>query len=226
MSKAKRSIQRKEKGVKEEVKKENILKKGLDSLKQKIESTSKSAKILFIMIVICIITGTIGYNLYIPARDIYITDSKSEEEKRKVYDFPEGSEERKAQEEIYQESLKVYGETRDKYNTKTDGFLDSLFNGLLLDFIHYDFARFLIIFGILLPFLAIFLMFIGGPINFTLAIINITILAPYKILKYFFNIFREKNNSKNKEKQNAKIEMESKHSKNKKTSSKHSLETA
>ena len=220
MAKAKRSV---EKHTKKETrgKEEGILKKGVNAFKARLIDAKKATIILFVMILLSIITGILGYYLYTPAKELYISESTFQSETRKIYDFPKDSEERNAQQVKADEAQEVFATVVDKYTADTNSLISNYAK------LHSNFIKLIIAILIIAPFASIGIMFIGGPINFLFAIINIIIVAPCKAIKYLFNCFREKSSKDSKEDKKSKAKQSIKKDV-KKPSSKHSkkLETA
>ena len=72
-------------------KEEGLLKKGVNAFKARLIDAKKATIILFVMILLSIITGILGYYLYTPAKELYISESTFQSETRKIYDFPKDS---------------------------------------------------------------------------------------------------------------------------------------
>lgn len=216
MAKAKRNIKNtnKEKGMKE-----GVLKRGGKAFKRKLIDAQKATIILFVMILLSIITGILGYYLYTPAKELYVAESTFQTESRKIYDFPKDSEERANQAAKADEAQEVFATVMDKYSGDSNILITKYAS------LHSNFVKLLIAIAIVAPILAIGIMFIGGPITFLFAIINIIVIAPCKAIKYLFNCFRA-NSSDEKEEKRAKAKKSI--VKDAKSPSKHSkkLETA
>ncbi len=221
MTKAKRSLEetKKEKRAKKE--EEGVLRRGVKAFKNRLVDAQKATIILFVMILLGIITGILGYYLYTPAKELYVAESTFQSESRKIYDFPKDSEERANQATKADEAQEVFATVMDKYTSDS--------NMLIANYakLHSNFIKLVIAIAIVAPFAAIGIMFIGGPITFLFAIINIVIIAPCKAIKYLFNCFREKSSKDSKEDKRSKAKKEIEKI-SPKTSSKHSkeLETA
>ena len=221
MAKAKRSVEKHTKKETRGKKGEGILKKGVNAFKSKLIDAKKATIILFVMILLSIITGILGYYLYTPAKELYISESTFQSETRKIYDFPKDSEERNAQQVKADEAQEVFATVVDKYTADTNSLISSYAK------LHSNFIKLMIAISLVAPFISIGIMFIGGPINFLFSLINIIIVAPCKAIKYLFNCFREKSSKDSKEDKKSKAKQSIKKDA-KKPSSKHSkkLETA
>lgn len=209
------------KKTKEVKKEEGLIKRGASAFKARLIDAKKATIILFVMILLSIITGILGYYLYTPAKELYVLESTLQSETRKIYDFPKDSEERNAQQVKADEAQEVFATVVDKYTADTNSLISNYAK------IHSNFIKLMIAVSLVAPFVAIGIMFIGGPINFLFAIINIIIVAPCKAIKYLFNCFREKSSKDSKEDKKSKAKQSIKKDA-KKPSSKHSkkLETA
>lgn len=221
MAKAKRSVEKHTKKETRGKKGEGILKKGVNAFKSKLIDAKKATIILFVMILLSIITGILGYYLYTPAKELYVSESTLQSETRKIYDFPKDSEERNAQQVKADEAQEVFATVVDKYTADTNSLISNYAK------IHSNFIKLMIAVSLVAPFISIGIMFIGGPINFLFSLINIIIVAPCKAIKYLFNCFREKSSKDSKEDKKSKAKQSIKKDA-KRPSSKHSkkLETA
>lgn len=155
-------------------------------LVKKSQNAQKATRILVIVMLFGIITGMIGVYLYHPAKEIFYSERQYIEETRNIFDYKVDSQERVAQQEKANQALEVYSSVMDKYTQDTNFLISGYAN------LHSNFIKTIIAILVVLPFLAIFLMFIGGPINFIFALINIFIVAPIKVAVYLFRSFREK----------------------------------
>ena len=165
-------------------KKENIFVRVAKLLKKKSEEAKKATLLLFVMILLSVITGIFGCYLYTPAKEIHVAESTFIEETKEVFDYDVNSKERVAQQEKADEALSTYSEVMNEY-TKSDNPVVSGFAK-----IHSNFLKTLIGILIVLPFLAILIMFIGQPINFMFAISNMIIVVPVTALVYLFKSLR------------------------------------
>lgn len=182
-------------------KKKNIFSRIGKSLKERSKKAKKQTLLLLIFILIAIINGIVGAYLYTPTKETYVAQTTYERESRRVYDYPKDSQERKEEEKSRDEALEVYSTVMDKYSTDT--------NFLVSDFIkiHSIFVKCLIWLVILLPYLAIILMFIGHPVNFMFAFANIIIVYPIKAGIYLFKSFREQKTEASSPKHEKKLEV-------------------
>lgn len=165
-------------------KKENIFKRVGRFLKKKSEEAKKATLLLFVMILLAIITGIFGLYLYSPAKEISVAESTFVSETQKVFDYEKDSEERASQQSKAEEAYATYAEVMDEYNS-SDNPVVSGYAG-----IHSSFLKIAIWIAIILPFLAIAIMFIGQPVNFLFAIINMVIVVPVTAIVYLFNSLR------------------------------------
>ena len=177
MAKVKNNVEVKEK-------KENIFKRVGRFLKKKSEEAKKATLLLFVMILLAIITGIFGLYLYSPAKEISVAESTFVSETQKVFDYEKDSEERASQQSKAEEAYATYAEVMDEYNS-SDNPVVSGYAG-----IHSSFLKIAIWIAIILPFLAIAIMFIGQPVNFLFAIINMVIVVPVTAIVYLFNSLR------------------------------------
>lgn len=223
MAKGKRCANKStKKETKKEKKEEGLIKRGVNAFKTKLVDAKKATIILFVMILLGIITGILGYYLYTPAKELYVAESTFQSESRKIYDYPKDSEERNAQQTKADEAEEVFGTVVDKYSADS--------NGLIANYakLHSNFVKLVIAIVLVAPFAAIGIMFIGGPIKFLFAIINIFIVAPCTAIKYLFNCFRDKSSKNVKEDKRSKAKQSIKKDAKKPSSSKkqRKLETA
>ena len=167
-----------------EIKKENFFKRVANFLKKKSEEAKKATLLLFVMILLAIITGIFGLYLYSPAKEISVAESTFVSETQKVFDYEKDSEERASQQSKAEEAYATYAEVMDEYNS-SDNPVVSGYAG-----IHSSFLKIAIWIAIILPFLAIAIMFIGQPVNFLFAIINMVIVVPVTAIVYLFNSLR------------------------------------
>lgn len=174
----------------EKIRKEGFFKRIGRTLKRKSQEAEKATTLLFIMILLSIITGICGYYLYTPAKEMYIAESTFQKESREIYDYAVDSEERAEQITKAEEAEKVFASVMDRYT------VDS--NDLIAKYatIHSTFIKLLIAITIVLPFVAIAVMFIGAPINFIFALANIVIVTPVKAVVYLFNSLRPEKKDK------------------------------
>lgn len=170
--------------VEKNVKKENFFKRVGKFLKKKSEDARKATLLLFVMILLSIITGIFGAYLYSPAKEISVAESTFVSETQKVFDYEKDSEERASQQSKAEEAYATYAEVMDEYNS-SDNPVVSGYAG-----IHSSFLKIAIWIAIILPFLAIAIMFIGQPVNFLFAIINMVIVVPVTAIVYLFNSLR------------------------------------
>lgn len=172
-------------------KKEGVLKKLGRAFTARSQGAEKATIILFVLILLSIISGIFGFYLYEPAKEIYISESQMHKEIRAVYDFSSGTDERTAQEARAQEAQNFYGSIMDKY-VSNDNAVIQAYAGL-----HSDFIKTLIAIAIILPYFAIGLMFVGNPVNFIFAVVNMLLVIPIKSIIFLFCSFRaEKKPSK------------------------------
>ena len=167
-----------------EVKKDNFFKRVGKFLKRKSEEAKKATLLLFVFILFSIITGIFGLYLYSPAKEISVAESTFVSETQKVFDYKVDSKERASQQKKADEAYATYAEVMNEY-TKSDNPVVSGFAK-----IHSNFLKTLIGILIVLPFLAILIMFIGQPINFMFAISNMIIVVPVTALVYLFKSLR------------------------------------
>ncbi|MBQ8379692.1 MAG: hypothetical protein IJX34_02635 [Clostridia bacterium] len=181
------------------VKKEGVFKRIGKFLRKKSNEAQRATLILFILILLSIITGIVGGYLYQPAKEMYVAESTFHDESREIYDYKIDSDERAEQIAKADEAEKVFASVMDKYTTDS--------NVLIAKYatIHSTFLKLIIAILVVLPFLAIGIMFIGAPINFLFAIANIIIVTPAKVVIYLFNSLRPEKKPK------AKKERPSKH---------------
>ena len=171
-------------------KKEGIFKRFGRFLTKKSREAQRASVLLFIIILLSIITGIIGYYLYQPAKEIYVAENTFQKESREIYDFKVDTEERANQIAKADEAEKVFASVMDRYTTDS--------NALIANYarIHSSFLKIIIAFLVIAPFGAIALMFIGAPINFLFALANIFIVAPIKAIIYLFNSLRPEKKEK------------------------------
>ena len=182
---AKRMI---EKGVEKKetkkVKKESFF----TNIKDKLIASSKRAKnattVLFIMILLSIISGIFTFYLAEPAKELYVAENAFIKETRSVYDYAVDSEERATQQTKADEAIATYGKIVDEYKSSENAVISGYAS------IHSNFIKILIALAIVLPFIAIVIMFIGSPVNFLFAVINMVIVMPITAIIYLFNSFR------------------------------------
>lgn len=173
-------------------KKEGIFRRIGKFLSKKSREAQRASVLLFIIMLMCVITGICGGYLYQPAKEIYVSESVFQKESREIYDYKIDSEERAAQIAKADEAEKVFATVMDKYTTDS--------NSLIANYakIHSSFVKLIIAILIVAPFGAIALMFIGAPVNFLFALANIFIVAPVKAMVYLFNSLRPEKKEKTK----------------------------
>ena len=171
-------------------------------LKEKSERAQKATRLLVVLARLSVITGLIGFYLYTPAKQIYVAESTFIKESRNIYDYKVDTDERAKQIEKANEAETVYASVMDKYTTSDNFLIKGYAN------IHGDFFKVIIALAIVLPFVAIALMFIGSPVNFLFAVANIVIVAPVSAAIYLFNSFREGKNQKNSKISTKNLELE------------------
>ena len=170
--------------VEVKVKKENFFKRVAKLLKKKSEDAKKATLLLFVMILLSIITGIFGCYLASPAKDMYVAESTFVSETKKVFDYEVDSKERVVQQEKADEALTTYSKVMDEYNSSDNPVVSGYAS------IHSSFLKIAIWIAIILPFLAIGIMFIGQPVNFMFAISNMIIVVPVTALVYLFKSLR------------------------------------
>lgn len=182
---AKRMI---EKGVEKKeskkVKKEGFFTKIKKRFLASSEKAKKATVILFIMILLSIISGIFTFYLAEPAKELYVAENAFIKETRSVYDYAVDSEERATQQTKADEAIATYGKIVDKYKSSENAVISGYAS------IHRNFIKILIALAIVLPFIAIVIMFIGSPVNFLFAVINLSIVLPITGIIYLFNSFR------------------------------------
>jgi hypothetical protein len=159
-------------------------------LSERSKGAQKATLVLFILILFAIISGIFGFYLTEPAKEIYISENQFIKETREIYDFEEGSEERTAQEGRAKDATEFYGSIMQKYTTSENEVVKAYAT------IHSNFIKALIALALVLPFVAIAIMFIGSPINFIFAVVNMVIVIPVKAIVYLFNSFRSERSEK------------------------------
>lgn len=167
-----------------EIKKENFFKRVVNFLKKKSEDAKKATLLLFVFILLSVITGIFGFYLVTPAKEIHVAESTFISETQKVFDYEKDSEERVSQQKKAEEAYTTYEEVMNEYNS-SDNPVVSGYAG-----IHSSFLKIAIWIAIILPFLAIGIMFIGQPINFMFAIANMIVVIPVATIVYLFNSLR------------------------------------
>lgn len=182
--------QKKENG-RRKAKKENLFSKIGAFLSESSKNAERATIVLFILILLSIISSIFVYYLYTPAKEIYTSETQLTKEIRSIYDFEINSEERTSQETRAKEAQELYGTIRDKYASDSNALIKGYAS------IHSIFFKVLIAIAIILPYASIALMFIGSPINFIFAVLNMVFVVPFKTAKYLFNSFRvEKKNQR------------------------------
>ena len=172
----------------EKKRKESLFSRLVKNLKNNSRKAKRATILLFVFILMGISTGIVAAYLFNPAKDIYVSESAFHKESRNVYDYTIDSDERAAQETKAAEAKSVYDNVMNKYTTDSNSLIAWYAN------LHSSIVKVLIIFGILLPLLAMLLMFIGQPKLFVFAVINIIIVAPVLAVNYLFHSFREEKN--------------------------------
>ena len=179
------------KKIKNKGEKEGLFKKVGRAFTARSKGAEKATLVLFVLILLSIISGIFGFYLYEPAKEIYVSESQMHKELRLIYDFSSGTDERAVQEARAQEAQSFYGSIMDKYTTNENGVIKA-YAGL-----HSTFVKIIIAIAIVLPYAAIGLMFVGNPINFLFAVVNILLVIPIKFIIFLFCSFRaEKKPSK------------------------------
>lgn len=183
---------------KNQEKKVGFFKKTGKVLQKKLRNAQRASLLLFILILISIITGIGGYYLYQPAKEIYVAENTFHDEYRDLFDYEKDSEEWTKQQQTVNEAEEVYNAVMEKYTTDS--------NPLISKYAHIDsgFLKLIIAIIIVLPFLAIGLMFIGAPVNFLFAVANIFIVVPIKAIVYLFNSLRPEKKEKAKKRKHEK----------------------
>lgn len=165
-------------------KKEGLFKKIGRAFTARSQGAEKATIVLFVLILLSVISGIFGFYLYEPAKEIYVSESQMHKEIREIYTFSSGTDERTAQEARAQEAQSFYGSIMDKYSCNENGVIKA-YAGLKSGFI-----KTLIAIAIVLPYAAIGLMFIGNPINFIFAVVNMLLVIPIKSIIFLFCSFR------------------------------------
>lgn len=168
----------------EEKKKENFFKRVVNFLKKKSEDAKKATLLLFVFILLSVITGIFGFYLVTPAKEIHVAESTFISETQKVFDYEKDSEERVSQQKKAEEAYTTYEEVMNEYTTSENPVIRGYAS------IHSSFLKIAIWIAIILPFLAIGIMFIGQPINFMFAIANMIVVIPVATIVYLFNSLR------------------------------------
>ena len=171
-------------------KKEGVVKRIAKKFAESSQRAQKATVVLFILILLSVIAGIVGFYLAEPAKEIFVAESTFIKESRNIYDFKADSAERNSQIEKADEAKNVYGSVMDKY-TNNENAMVSWYAG-----IHSNFIKILIAILIAMPFLAIMIMFIGSPVNFIFAIINMFIVVPIIAIVCLFNSFRSDSKEK------------------------------
>ena len=170
--------------IKNKGEKEGLFKKVGRAFTARSKGAEKATIILFVLILLSVISGIFGFYLYEPAKEIYISESQMHKEIRAIYDFSSGTDERTAQEARAQEAQNFYGSIMDKY-VSNDNSVIKAYAGL-----HSNFIKTLIAIAIVLPYAAIGLMFVGNPVNFIFAVVNMLLVIPIKSIIFLFCSFR------------------------------------
>lgn len=180
----------KNKEVKERNKKEGLFRKIARKFVESSQKAQKATVILFILILLSIITGIVGYFLVDPAKEIYVAETTFIKESRNIYDYQPESEERNKQIQKADESEKIYASVMDKYSSNENAMISWYAK------LHSNFIKVCIAILVLLPFASIGIMFIGSPKNFLFAVLNIAIVVPILFIVYLFNSFRNEDKEK------------------------------
>lgn len=170
-------------------------------LKEKSLEAQKASILLVVLLLLGITTGILGSYLYTPAKEIYVAESTFQKESRSIYDFPANSKERANQIAKAEEAENVFASVMDKHLADTN----TLIQGYAK--LHSGFVKTIIAIAIVLPYISIAIMFIGGPINFLFAVANIVLVAPVKAIVYLFNSCRENKKLKKDKKPSIKMEL-------------------
>ena len=177
---AKRIRNSEEKGKK----KEGVFKRIAKKFAESSQRAQKATVVLFILLLLSVIAGMIGFYLAEPAKEMYVSESTFIKESRNIYDYKVDSAERTAQVQKADEAEKVYASVMDKY-TNNENAMVAWYAG-----IHSNFVKIMVAILIAMPFLGIGLMFIGSPVNFIFAVINMVVVIPFTAAVYLFNSFR------------------------------------
>ena len=172
------------KKIKNKGEKEGLFKKVGRAFTARSKGAEKATIILFVLILLSVISGIFGFYLYEPAKEIYVSESQMHKEIREIYTFSSGTDERTAQEARAQEAQSFYGSIMDKY-VSNDNSVIKAYAGL-----HSNFIKTLIAIAIVLPYAAIGLMFVGNPVNFIFAVVNMLLVIPIKSIIFLFCSFR------------------------------------
>lgn len=173
----------KNKEVKEK-RKEGFFKRIAKKFAESSQRAQKATVVLFILLLLSIIAGMIGFYLAEPAKEMYVSESTFIKESRNIYDYKTDSAERTAQVQKADEAEKVYASVMDKY-TNNENAMVAWYAG-----IHSNFVKICIGILLVLPFIGIGLMFIGSPVNFIFAVINMVVVIPFTAAVYLFTSFR------------------------------------
>lgn len=173
-----------------EGRKEGVFARTGKYLKKRAKGAQKASFILLVLMLLAVITGILGGYLYTPAKEMYVAESTFHKEMRSIYDYAKDSSEREAQIAKADEAEEVFANVMDKYTTDSNGLIKGYAG------IHSTFVKLIIALGIVLPYLAIAIVFIGSPTGFLFAMANIFIVAPVKAMSYLFNSLRENKKSK------------------------------
>lgn len=173
-----------QKRTKEKVKKEGLFSRTKKKFLASSERAKKATIVLFIMILLGVISSIFAFYLVQPAKELYVAESSFIKETKAIYDFDAESQERATQQQKAEEALTTYGKVVDEYKASENAVISGYAG------IHSNFIKIIIAALIVLPFLAIGLMFLGSPINFIFAVINLIIIVPITGIIYLFNSFR------------------------------------
>lgn len=189
------------------VKKEGIFSRTKKRFLSSSERAKKATIVLFIMILLGVISSIFAFYLVQPAKELYVAESSFIKETKAIYDFDAESQERATQQQKAEEALTTYGKVVDEYKASENAVISGYAG------IHSNFIKIIIAALIVLPFLAIGLMFLGSPINFIFAVINLIIVVPITGIIYLFNSFRGEKEDKKTESNKKRTQKSSKSSK-------------
>lgn len=167
-----------------EKRKEGFFKRIAKKFAESSQRAQKATVVLFILLLLSVIAGMIGFYLAEPAKEMYVSESTFIKESRNIYDYKTDSAERTAQVQKADEAEKVYASVMDKY-TNNENAMVAWYAG-----IHSNFVKICLVILIAMPFLGIGLMFIGSPVNFIFAVINMVVVIPFTAAVYLFTSFR------------------------------------
>ena len=200
-----------QKRTKEKVKKEGLFSRTKKRFLASSEKAKKATIVLFIMILLGVISSIFAFYLVQPAKELYVAESSFIKETKAIYDFDAESQERATQQQKAEEALTTYGKVVDEYKASENALISGYAG------IHSNFIKILIALAIVLPFIAIVIMFTGSPVNFLFAVINLSIVLPITGIIYLFNSFRGEKEDKKTESNKKRTQKSSKSSKHLKT---------